>query len=419
MTTIVNPPSSGPSPVRSPISRAELVALLAMLSATIAFSIDAMLPALPEIGTALNPTDPNRAQLVIAAFVLGMGLGTLFAGPMSDAFGRRPIAVGGAAIYIMAALYASTAQGLDELLIARALQGLGAAGPRVTAIAIVRDLFSGRHMARITSFIMIVFTLVPVIAPSMGAAIGWAFGWRAIFLSFAVFSVVSITWLLVRLPETLTAERRRPFRLRKLAEGLREVFTNRQVVLSICVQTLIFGMLFSMLMSSQAIFGEIFGRAETFPLWFGIMAAISASSSLLNAMIVVRFGMRSVVKWALLVQAAMTGVFLVLQLTVWSGATPLFPVAFLWITSVFYLAGLGIGNMNAIALEPMGHIAGMASSIMGAASTVASILLAAPIGQLFDGTMLPLTVAMLVLASVAFVLVLALADSDGEMAVDD
>ena len=193
--------TDAPAPgARPAISRAELVALLAMLAATIAFSIDAMLPVLPDIAGALTPDDPNRAQLVIAAFVLGMGVGTLLAGPLSDAYGRHAVAVGGALVYTGAALYCVVAPSIEALLAARLAQGLGAAGPRVVALAITRDLFSGRQMARIVSFVMTVFALVPVIAPTMGAAIAWAFGWRAIFLSFAVFSVVSVAWLLLRQP---------------------------------------------------------------------------------------------------------------------------------------------------------------------------------------------------------------------------
>lgn len=399
---------------RSPISRAELVALLAMLSATVAFSIDAMLPAIPEIGAALNPADPQRAQLVIATFVFGMGAGTLFAGPLSDAFGRRPVAVAGAVVYTLAALYAAMADSMTELLIARAVQGMGAAGPRVVAIALVRDLFSGRQMARITSFVMVVFTLAPIVAPTLGAGIQWAFGWRAIFLSFAVFSVISMVWLLTRQPETLPPERRRPFRLARLKAGLAEVFGHRQVMLAIAALTLIFAMLFSALLSSQAVFEQVFDKDQSFPLWFGLMAAISASSSLLNAMVVVRLGMRTVVKWALLVQAAFSVVFLLLQFTLWAGAAPPFWIGFLWFLSVFYIAGLGIGNLNAIALQPMGHIAGMASSVVGAFSTILSVILAAPIGQAFDGTMRPMTFGVLVLGAVALLAVLRLDDIDDD-----
>ena len=408
-------PDTARPPSKS-ISQVELIALLGMLAATVAFSIDAMLPSLPAIGNDLSPVDPQRSQLVIGAFVIGMGVGTLFAGPLSDAFGRRSIAAGGAIIYILGALAGAMAETLDQLLIARAVQGLGAAGPRIVSIALVRDLFSGRQMARITSFVMTVFTLVPVVAPSLGAALEWAFGWRAIFLSFAVFSVASIGWLLLRQPETLPPDRRRSFRLGKLAEGLREVFSNRQVVISICAQTLIFGMLFAALFSSQAIFDVTLGKKGSFPFWFGVMAAISASSSILNAMFVVRFGMKNMVKWGLLIQATLTALFLFAQMTVWSDVPPAFPVAFLWFTSVFFLAGIAIGNMNAIALEPMGHIAGMASSVISAVFTVASVFIAAPIGQMFNGTMVPLSVGVLVLGSAAFALVLLLEDTGGEIA---
>jgi DHA1 family bicyclomycin/chloramphenicol resistance-like MFS transporter len=403
------------APARSPISRGELVALLGMLSATTAISIDAMLPALPEIGAALNPLDPQRAQLVVATFVFGLGFGTLFAGPLSDAYGRRPVAVAGAVIYTLAALYAAQAQGLTELLVARAIQGIGAAGPRVIAVALIRDLYSGRQMARLASFVMIVFTLAPVMAPSLGAAIQWAFGWRAIFLAFAVFSVISMTWLLLRQPETLPPERRRPFRAGRLKAGLFEVLGNGQVVLAIAVLTLVFGLLFTTLLSCQAIFEQIFDRGESFPLWFGLMGAISASSSLLNAMVVVRIGMRRVVLAALVTQMLLSALFLGLQLTVWSGSAPAFAIAFVWILSVFYIAGLAIGNLNALALQPMGHIAGMASSVVGAISTVFGVALAVPVGQAFDGTMMPMTIGVLALSVTGVLLMQRLREPDEDL----
>lgn len=395
-----------------PVSRIELVALLATLSATVAFSIDAMLPALPEIGTALAPADPQRSQLIIATFVLGLGAGTLFAGPLSDAFGRRPVAVAGAVIYTLAALYASVSNDLDAILVARVVQGLGASGPRVIAVAIARDLFSGRQMARIVSFAMMIFTLVPVFAPTLGAGIAWAFGWRAIFVSFAVFSVISISWLLLRLPETLRPEFRRRFRPRAFAVGMVEVLSNRQALLATLVQTLLFAMLFAVLMSSQAVIGGLYDRTASFPLWFGVMAALSATSSLLNALVVVRFGMRNVVAWGLGVQAVLTLIFLLTQFAVWGDTAPPFAVALLWMTSVFFLAGLGIGNTNAIALEPMGHMAGMASSVVSSAATMLSAILAAFVGQMFDGTMLPLTAGVLVFGVAATGLTVLLKNSD-------
>lgn len=184
-------------------SRAEFIALIAMLFAIIAFSIDAMLPALPRIGAELSPEAPNRAQLIVIAFVLGMGAATLFAGPMSDALGRKPMIIGGTALYILGAALAWAAPSLEWLLLARVLQGVGAAGPRVVGMAIVRDLYGGREMARILSFVMMVFMLVPAIAPLVGSWIIAAAGWRAMFGAFVIFAGIATLWLALRLPESL------------------------------------------------------------------------------------------------------------------------------------------------------------------------------------------------------------------------
>lgn len=395
---------------RAPIGQVELVSLLAMLSATVAFSIDAMLPVLPEIGAAFADDDPNHAQLVISAFILGLGSGTIFSGPLSDAFGRRTVAVTGAVIYTLAALAAAFSNSLEMLILARFVQGVGASGPRVTALAIARDLFSGRRMAQVMSYVVFVFTLAPVIAPSIGWAIAWAFGWRAIFASFALFALISMSWLLIRLPETLRPENRRPFRLGRIAAGVREVLTTRQVVLAMVAQTLIFSALFSGLLSSRQIFGEVFGRGEEFPLWFGLMGILAAGSNLVNARIVIRLGMREVVRRALLIHASFSALFLAAQVTGVLPEAALFPVGFLWLTSIFYLAGFGIGNMNALALEPVGHMAGLAASIVTAFATIGAAVLSAPIGLSFDGTMRPITFGVLLLALCAMLLVRKLRD---------
>ncbi|CAN0152000.1 unnamed protein product, partial [Chrysoparadoxa australica] len=191
--------------------RVELIALMAMLVATIAFSIDAMLPALPTMAAELSPESPNQVQLVVTIFVLGMGMGTLFTGPLSDTFGRKPVVLAGCGLYIVSAGLAAQADSLGLLLAARLVQGLGAAGPRVVVMAIIRDMFVGRQMAQIMSFVMIVFTLVPALAPSIGAVLIALAGWSAIFWAFVVFATVVSLWLFVRLPETLPRAARRPF----------------------------------------------------------------------------------------------------------------------------------------------------------------------------------------------------------------
>ena len=385
-------------------SRAELIAIIAMMAATVAFATDAMLPAFPDISADLSPNDPNRAQLVIASFMVGLGVGTLFAGPLCDAFGRQAITIAGTVIIIFFAIVSALTQSLEVLLVARFLQGMGSAGPRVASMAIVRDLFRGREMARILSFVILVFTLAPVFAPSIGWLLTQGFGWRSIFASFAVFSIISTGWLMLRLPETLPHKERRSLRARELADGLLEVFSNRQVMLAIGCQSLVFAVLMSTLLSSQQVFDKVFDRGAGFPLWFALMAALAAGASVMNAAIVVRVGMRKVVRMALLVHSSFTGMFLLAMIVGVLPASWLFPVGFLWCTSVFQLAGFALGNINAIAMEPMGHMAGLAASIITSVATIASIVIAAPVGQAFDGTLVPLTSATFVLTALALLL---------------
>ena len=397
------PPAGAPKAPRT-LSLPEFVALMAMLAATIAFSIDAMLPALPQIGAALTPDDPNRAQLVVVAFVLGMGLGTFFAGPLSDAFGRKTIMLGGAAIYCGAAAFCTIAPSLEALLVARLVQGIGASGPRVAAMAMIRDLYAGRGMARVLSFVMMTFTLVPAIAPLIGAWIIAGFGWRGVFWAFVTFSATSALWLVVRQPETLPRAMRRPLDAARLRLAAAEVVRHSNVRRATMVQGIVFAILFSTIMSVQPVYDVVFGRAASFPLWFGLVALISGAASFLNAHLVERLGML----W--LLRRALAGhlVLSVLIAALWFvGLLPeplRFPFFLLWQVGSFALAGLTIGNLNAIAMQPMGHIAGMASSVISAVSTVLGVALAVPIGLAFDGTPLPLLAGVGLLTAAGLVL---------------
>ncbi len=374
------------------LSTPEFIALTAMLFATIAFSIDAMLPALPEIGTELSPTDLNRAQLIVTSFVLGMGVGTFFTGPLSDAYGRKPVLLTGSTLYIAAAFFAWQSQTLEGVLIARAFQGLGASGPRIVAMAIIRDLYSGRQMAKLMSFTMLVFSLVPAIAPSLGAVIIHYASWRAIFVAFILFSLISSLWLALRQAETLPREARIPMRLSAFGHALREAGSNRMFVLATLSQTLIFGILMSLISTTQQIYDITFDLGESFPLWFAATCVIAASASVVNAVLVGRLGMRLLISVALLVELAISIGMLVIILGGWLSGTWYFAAWFFWSTSLFFMLGLTIGNLNALAMEPMGHIAGMAASIIGAVSTVLSLLIAVPVGLSFDGT--PLNIAL-------------------------
>lgn len=389
----------------SRMSRGEFVALVAMMFATIAFSIDSILPALPDIGAQLSPDDTNKAQLILTSFVLGMGIGTFFTGPLSDAFGRKPVIYVGSALYILAAAAAWASSSLEMLLLARVLQGVGSAAPRVVAMAIIRDLYSGREMARIVSIAMMIFTLVPAIAPMMGAGVIALAGWRAVFVSFMLFSLITIVWMGLRLPESLTPENRRPLRLPLMLDAAREMFSHPTVRLSIMVQTLCLGMLFTMLTMVQQVYDEIHNSAHSFPFWFGFVALMSGSASLLNATLVVRLGMRRLVTWGLGGQILFTSSVLLLNSFDLS-ANLSFALFVSWQTAVFFMAGMTMGNLNAIAMEPMGHIAGMAASVIGSVSTILAALIAGPIGLLFDGSILPLGAGILTMSTLGFGLML-------------
>lgn len=382
------PPERADTGVRR-LGLPEFTAMLAILFATIAFSIDAMLPALPAISADLSPGNANRAQLILTAFVLGIGIGTLFAGPISDAVGRKATIAGGLALYTVGAGLAYIAPTLELLLAARLVQGLGAAAPRIVGVALVRDLYAGREMARVTSFVMMVFILVPAVAPMIGQAIIGQWGWRAVFLAFIVFGLVAASWIGLRQPETLPRERRRPLQPATLWTATREVLSDRDAVVCTAVLTLGFGQMFGLLSSIQQIFGDTFGRGEDFPLWFALLAVLSGGASILNARLVIRVGMRRLALWAYLAQtvlaAVMAGLWAVGALT----GTAAFAAFFVWATSIFFMAGLTFGNLQAIALQNLGHIAGLAASVVTAGSTMGAVVIAAPIGLFFDGTPVP------------------------------
>lgn len=391
--------------VRNAVSKSEFIALIAMMFATIAFSMDAMLPALPEIGDELSPENLNRAQLILTSFVLGMGIGTFVTGPLSDAFGRKPVVYGGAVLFILACLVAWRSSSLELVLAARVIQGMAAAAPRVVGLAIVRDMFSGREMAKIMSLAMMVFTIFPAFAPLIGSGIIALIGWRGIFLAFILFSLISVSWLAIRLPETHPAANRRPFRFPLLVDAARQILSNPIVRLSILVQTLCLGTLFAMLSMVQPIYDVIFDRAEEFPFWFFLIALISGTGSIVNAALVVRVGMRRMIAWSLGLQIIVSTVMLMVSF----GLTPTTSYFYLFIayqTCAFFMAGTTLGNINSIAMEPMGHIAGMAGSLIGGISTVAAAALGGAIGQLFNGTLVPLAGGITVMSILAFALML-------------
>lgn len=386
-------------------SQAEFVAMMAMLFATIALSIDAMLPALPAIAAELTPADVNRAQLVVTSFFFGMGFGTLIAGPVSDAVGRKPVILACAAIYLAGAGLCYIAPSLETLLFARVLQGIGAAAPRVVGLAMVRDLYKGRDMARIVSLVMMIFMVVPAMAPLLGQAILLVGNWRTIFGAIAVIAIIANAWVLLRQPETLPAPARRPLHPASLWQSAKEIARHRVAVISTLCQTLGTACLLATISSQQGVFDQTFGRAGTFALWFGLIALCAASGSMLNARIVMRLGMRRVIVASYLAQVGFT---LVILLALQTGLMPkglVFPAHVVWSIGVIATMGLTQGNLAALAMEDLGHVAGLASSMMTAVSTVFAVGLAVPVGLAFDGTQIPLMLGVGLFSATALVLI--------------
>jgi len=376
----------------SNLSQREFVAMMAMLFATIALSIDAMLPALPQIAAELSPDAQNQAQLVVTSFFFGMGFGTLVAGPISDRFGRKRVILVFAAIYLLGAGLSALAPSLETLLIARALQGLGAAAPRVVGMSMVRDLYRGRDMARIVSVVMVIFMVVPALAPLLGQAVLWVGTWRTIFVAVAAIALLANAWVLIRQAETLPPAARRTLSPRDLWQSAREFLRHRTAALSTACQSLGTACLLATLSSQQGIFEQTFGRGDSFAAWIGFIALCAASGSLINSRIVMRLGMRQVILVTYAVQVGLTIGLLALLLAGLMPAGLIFPAHVVWSVTVIAMMGLTQGNLTALAMEDLGHVAGLASSLMTAASTVFAVILAVPVGLAFNGTQIPLMV---------------------------
>ncbi len=369
------------------------IVLVALLNSLLAFGTDAMLPALPEIGSALQLADENRVQLIVSSFMLGTGLGQLFFGPFSDYLGRKPAILLGLAIFMAGSIVSFTAQSFEIMLAGRMLQGLGVAGPRTASLAMVRDLFKGRDMARIMSFVMTVFILVPALAPLMGQMVMLTWGWRAIFISFILFAMLAFALMAFTQPETHRTRRR--FSLADLWQAVATVFTNRQTMGFAIVAGLNFAAFVVYLSSAEQVFREIFHVGKLFPLYFGIMALAIGAASFINAKLVMRLGMHQLITRAI---SALVGSSLlyVAIITAFPAAESLW-LFLAWGIASFFSVGLVFGNVNALAMEPMGANAGIAAAIIGAVSTVLAVAIGVPLGQLYNGSTWPLVAGFVVL----------------------
>jgi len=380
----------------------QFVALIASLMAVSALGIDTMLPALATIGDSLHIKADNQRQWIVTAYLLGMGVAQIVYGTLADRYGRRPILLAGLGLYVSFSIVAAFSQSFETMLIARILQGLGAAAARVLSVSIVRDCYSGRPMARVMSFSFIVFLAVPILAPSLGEAILLIAPWRAIFGVVAGFSLLIMVFVATRLPETLHPEDRMPISPRRVGGAFKIVLTNRVAVGYTLALALIVGGMFSFLNSAQQLFSDAFHAPRLFPVIFAFIAAFVAVASMLNARVVGRLGMRLVSHAALVGYIAVAVLHAGFAVT---GRETLVVFALLQ-ASMMFCMGLVGSNFSAMAMEPLGHMAGTASSVQGFVTTVGGALIGIIIGQHFDGTAIPLTIGFASLGSGAFLMVL-------------
>lgn len=379
------------------VSRPEFIALIAGLMALNALAIDVMLPALPYMGEALGVLHENDRQFVLTAYMLGFGIAQLAFGPLSDRFGRRAPLFVGMIVYILAAFAAVFSPNFATLLALRFVQGMGAAGTRVIATSIVRDRFGGRAMAEVMSLVFMVFMIIPVIAPAIGQGILFAGPWEYIFLFMAGLGLIITIWAFARLPETLAPQYRRPLRPEVVLDGFRIVLSNRMAIMYGLAGTFIFGALFGFINTAQQIYVGVYDLGTLFPVAFAFQASLMSVSSYTNSRMVRRVGMRRLSHGAILVFTAMSGLWLVLSMTT---SMPLWLFMTL-LCIIMFMFGWTASNMNSLSMEPLGAVAGTASSVFGFIQTVGGAILGTITGSFFDGSVTPIAAGYFVLGLVA------------------
>jgi MFS transporter, DHA1 family, multidrug resistance protein len=382
---------------RHTISTTEFTILIALLMSIIAISIDALLPALGVIRQDLSILEDNKAQLIISAIFLGMAIGQLIAGPMSDATGRKKVLYVGVSLFLVGSVICLFAQDLNTLLLGRFIQGLGVSGPYVSAMSVVRDQYSGSQMAKIMSIVMLIFMGVPAIAPSLGQGIMLIADWRSIFIFYVAYALLITSWIFLRLEETLPPEKRIAFSTSSFIDGFKEVLTNRITTGYTLSMGLFFGSMIGYLNSSQQIFQVQFNTGKMFTVYFGLLALLFGAASLGNSFVVEKMGMRRIaqlaVKGMMLASAIFLGLHYLIEIQLW--------MFLVFAGFIFFCFGFIFGNINAIAMEPMGHVAGIAAAIIGSVSSIIALVIGTAIGQAYDNTLIPVTCGFLVLSSLA------------------
>lgn len=370
----------------------EFVVLMAMLTSVTPLAIDGMLPAFPDIGHALNVGSSDQLQLIVAILFLGFGFGQLFFGPLSDAFGRKPPIYFGIVVFMVGAILSGVAETYEAFLFGRFLQGFGGASPRIISLALIRDEYAGDAMAKITSLVMTIFILVPAVAPALGQGILMFAGWRQIFILLFVMALLVFLWFALRQHETLPKERRKKFNLPTIVHGVKETFSQSTTVVCMVVSGLVFGIFVAYLGSVQGIFLNLFQIKEQFPMYFAMLSLSIGLASFFNSRLVMKYGMRRIIFLAFLAMAILSNLF-VLYLYVADVHTPPLWQFMLYLSPMFFFVGFLFGNLNALAMKPLGHVAGIGSAILGCVQSTVSVAVGIPLGHYFHDSVIPLVLS--------------------------
>lgn len=361
----------------------------------VAFSIDAVLPALGIIGADLHVLNPNDNQQIITSMFLGLAIGQIIYGPISDSIGRKPTIYIGFFFFLIGSFLCIYANNLTLMSIGRILQGFGLSANRIVCIAIIRDVFKGDKMAKVMSLIFTVFIIVPTIAPALGQFLLNIGGWKMIFVGILFFTTSVTIWFTIKQPETLIPEHRNSFSLRNTLKAIFEIFKNTQAITYTLVSGLVFAAFMTYLNLSQQIFQIQYQKTESFPYYFALIALSIGLATFLNGRIVERFGMFKIVNASLLGAVLFSGVSTLYLLFI---GEPSFLIFILLLIPIMFCIGLLFGNLNSIAMEPLGHIAGLGASVIGSISTLMAVPIATYIGSMYSNSTKPLFIGFLVLS---------------------
>lgn len=393
----VNPPDNARLPL------VEFILLMAFLTSLVALSIDAMLPALDKIGLELNSESTQQTYLIVSIFFLGMAFGQVFFGPFADARGRRLTILIGLIIFLIGTAVCYFAQSIEVLLAGRMIQAFGVSGPRIASMALVRDLYVGDAMARVMSFTTVIFILVPMIAPLVGQVVMHNFGWRHIFTVFAIVASISAIWFFSRQKETLVRAKRVKFNWRHFGRSVVWLIQQPAVMGPAIGMGFIFGAFLAYLSGSQTIFQNIYDTGEYFPMLFATLAFAIGAASLFNGMMVVKLGMLRLVKMAL-VMNIIFGIAITILSTLYAGIPPLWMFVSVMFLGFFFI-GILFGNLNSLAMIPVGHMAGVGAAFIGSFISALAVPIATLINQNLSTTIAPIAYGFLVFGLATYVAV--------------